>query len=146
MLTNSAIALVFILVMKLINMKEEVERNPAEGVATTSASDQNSTINPSAANPQADDHKPSEDVQPGTDTAQEAAAQLEKDSDNADNKDTAQEAAAQPEKDSDNADNKADAQEAAAQPEENSHNLENENPQKENDKFKKADAEYFCGR
>ncbi len=135
------IALVFILVMKLINMKEEVERNPAEGVATTSASDQNSTINPSAANPQADDHKPSEDVQPGTDTAQEAAAQLEKDSDNADNKDTAQEAAAQPEKDSDNADNKADAQEAAAQPEENSHNLENENPQKENDKFKKADAE-----
>jgi hypothetical protein len=114
------IALVVILMMKLISMKEEVERNPDEFVATAAASDKNSTINPSAANPQADNHKPSENVQPGTDTAQEAAAQ--------------------PEKDSDNADNKADAQENAAQPEGNSHNLKNENPQKENDKFKKADA------
>lgn len=115
------IALVVILMMKLISMKEEVERNPDEVVTTATASDKNSTIHPSAANPQADDHKPSENVQPGADNTQEAGAQ--------------------PEKDSDNADNKADAQENAAQPEENSHNLENENPQKENDKFKKADAE-----
>lgn len=115
------IALVVILMMKLISMKEEVERNPDEVVATAAASDKNSTINPSAANPQADNQKPSENVQPGADTAQEAAAQ--------------------PEKDSDNTDNKADAQENTAQPEENSHNLENENHQKENDKFKKADAE-----